>query len=80
MGTILAAKHLDRRIRQEYPVIDSIDRFPSSRTLYAPTVKPMSEADSMINNLKQDYYGIMFNVLLKEGFVRDLDDFVDWVG
>ena len=31
----------------------------------------------VISNLKQDFYGIMFDILFKEGLVHELKDFVE---
>lgn len=75
----IVADLLDKRIRQEYPVIEKINQLPSPRIQSAIKNNPPAVADPMISNLNQDRYGIMFDVLFKKGLVHDLEDFVDRV-
>lgn len=74
-----AAALLDKRIFQEYPVIERINQLPSPRIQSAIKNDPSAAVDPIISNLNQDRYGIMFDVLFKEGLVHELADFVDRV-
>ena len=75
----IAADLLDKRILQEYPVIERINQLPSSRIQSSIKSAPPAVLDPIISNLNQDRYGIMFDVLFKEGLVHELEDFVDRV-
>lgn len=75
----VAADLLDQRIRREHPIIEKINRLSSSKASYAPKSNPISVIDPVISNLIQDCYGIFSDLLLKEGLVHELDDFVDRV-
>lgn len=73
----VVADSLDKRIFREYLVIKKINQLPLSR-IKSPTMNnSLAVVDPIISNLNQDRYGIMFDVLLKEGFVHELEDFVD---
>jgi len=73
----VAADLLDKRILQEYPVIERINQLPSSRVQCAIKNDSATAVDPIISNLNQDRYGIMFDVLFKEGLVHELEDFID---
>ncbi len=75
----IAADSLDKRIFQEYPVIERINQLPSLRIQSTIKNDPPAVVDTIISNLNQDRYGIMFDVLFKEGLVHELEDFVDRV-
>lgn len=75
----IATDLLDKRILQEYPVIERINQLPSSSIQSTIKNDSPTVVDSIISNLNQDRYGIMFDVLFKEGLVRELEDFVDRV-
>lgn len=70
---------LDKRILQEYPVIERINQLPSPKIQSAIKNNPPAVVDPIISNLNQDRYGILFDVLFKEGLVHELEDFVDRV-
>lgn len=76
---VITAQQLDDRLVREYPIIENF------KNLLPPTVSCISKnnsfstIDPVISNLNQDRYCIMFEVLLKEGIVQKLDDFVDRV-
>lgn len=73
----IAADLLDKRILQEYPVINRINQLTSPRIQSAIRNDPPAIVDPIMSNLNQDRYGIMFDVLFKEGLVHELEDFVD---
>lgn len=75
----IVADLLDKRILQEYPVIERINQLPSPRIQSAIKNDPSAVVDPIMSNLNQDRYGIMFDVLFKEGLVHELEDFVDRV-
>ena len=74
----ISAKELDRRLRQEYPVIDSINDLSEAA---ADTRSEVSSSyiDPDISRLKQDYCGIQLDVLLKDRIIKKLEEFVDHV-
>ena len=71
------AEQLDERIRREYPIIDKFDRLPSPQV--ARSNNTSSIGDPLMIRLNQDQYGIQFEILLKEKFVHDLEDFIDHI-
>ena len=73
----MIAHQLDQRIVCEYPIIKRIDTFPPLQTSYSSTSNSASFIDPIISKLNQDRYGIMFDILLKEGYVLKLEDFID---
>jgi len=75
----VTAHELDNRIRQEYPIIKSISHLPPTTASWIPKANPTPAIDPVISNLWQDRFGIMFTILLKEGYVHKLEDFVDRV-
>lgn len=75
----VTAIQLDKRIFREYPIIENISHLSPSKAACIPRTNPASAIDPVISNLIQDRYGIMFDVLFKEGYVHKLEDFVDRV-
>ena len=74
----ISAKKLDKRLREDYPVIDSINNLSGSTT--STQSEPNSPSiDPDISRLIQDYWGIQLDVLLKDCVVKKLEDFVDYV-
>ena len=65
---------LDERIRREYNIIQDIDKLSSQRQ--SSTLIADIYSDPYIDNLNEDQYGIFYDVLLKEGLVHTLEDFV----
>ena len=72
-----AAKKLDKRLREDYPVIDSINNL-SGPTTSARSDSDLPSIDSDISRLNQDYWGIQLDVLLKDCIVKTLEDFVEY--
>ncbi len=75
----ITADQLDKRVFREYPIIENISHLSPSKAVCIPRTNPASAIDPVISNLIQDRYGIMFDVLFKEGYVHKLEDFVDRV-
>lgn len=75
----IAADLLDKRIRQEYPAIEKINQLSLSKSQRSSKNDLPAVVDPIMSNLNQDRYGIMFDVLFKEGLVHELEDFVDRV-
>ena len=71
------ARQLDERLRKEYKSINKINELPSPHRNQAEQSRQTTVTDSVISGLKQDYYGILFEVLVKEGLVQELKDFID---
>lgn len=70
-----SAKALDKRLREDYPVIDSIDALPAS-AIGKRSGSGSLQMDPIVNRLLQDYWGIQIDVLLKDGIVKEIKDFV----
>lgn len=73
------ADQLDRRIRRDYPIIESFNYLLPTTAAWIPKINPISATDPVICNLEQDRYGIMFVALFKEGIVHELKEFVERV-
>lgn len=73
------AAELDTRIRREYSCIEEIDKLSPTQTSHVVKHEQKPVVDPLMNRLDEDRYGIMFTVLLKEGIVRGLEDFVKMV-
>ena len=74
----ISAKKLDKRLREDYPVIDSINNL-SGFTTSTQSESNLPSIDPDISRLIQDYWGIQLDVLLKDCVVKKLEDFVDYV-
>lgn len=74
-----AADQLDKRIRRDYPIIERINYLSPTTVSWIPKANPTPTIDPVISNLWQDRFGIMFTILLKEGYVHKLEDFVERV-
>lgn len=74
-----AATELDERLRREYrKTIDKIDSIPSPGAFIS--MRNVSEVnDPLIERLKVDRFGILYDVLQKEGIVRALEEFIEYV-
>lgn len=72
------AEELDERIRREYRIIAKIDQLsvPNDSITKADF---STSIDPLISKLNVDRYGIQFDVLLKDGIVKELEDFVERV-
>lgn len=75
----VTADKLDNQIRQEYPIIKSISHLPPTTASWIPKANPTPAIDPVISNLWQDRFGIMYDVLFKEGYIHELEDFVERV-
>lgn len=73
------ANQLDKRLLREYPIIESISHLSPTTASWMPRANPTPAIDPVIGNLRLDRFGIMFTILLKEGYVHKLEDFVDRV-
>ena len=74
-----AADQLDKRIRRDYPIIERINHLSPTTVSWIPKANPAPAIDPVISNLWQDCFGIMYDVLFKEGYVHELEDFVERV-
>jgi len=74
---LATANQLDNQIRQEYPIICRLNSLSPTTVSRALKSNPTPEIAPVINNLKQDRFGILFTILFKEGYVHKLEDFVD---
>lgn len=73
------ASELDERLRREYrEAINKIDSIPSPGAFIS--MRNVSEVDDpLIERLKVDRYGILYDFLQKEGIVHTLEEFIEYV-
>ena len=76
------AIELDNRLRREYPDIAQLQNIKPSENRnnfsgYGSFYEPPSASDPLINNLANDYFGIIFSVLKKEKIIETIEEFVD---
>ena len=76
------AMELDNRLRREYPYIAQLQNIKLSVSRnnysgYGSFYEPPSATDPLINNLANDYFGIIFSVLKKEKVIKTIEEFVD---
>ena len=76
-GDVITARKLDAQLREKYPIIDEMldlaNRMP-------PTLQTGSSSHTQlpqeVNNLQQDYYGIICHIALKKGIVQSIKQFI----
>lgn len=73
----VAAEQLDKRLFKEYPVIKKINQLSSPKISSGLKSHLLYVVSSIISILNLNRYGIIFDVLFKEGFVHELESFVD---
>ena len=74
-----AAIELDERLRREhYKTINKIDSIPSPNAFMSRR-KALVVNDPLIDRLKVDRCGILYDVLQKEGIVHMLEEFIEYV-
>ena len=67
---------LDCAIRNDYPEVDELKRFPSRQKPQQQTANSVEYPDA-INNLVIDAFGIMVSVLKKKGIISAVKDALD---
>lgn len=76
------ARELTGVLREKYPTINQMlniaNKFPQPQSSYFTPVS-VSETEEY-ENLRQDYYGILCNTLLKKELIRTIDQFIERVG
>lgn len=73
------AAELDERLRREYrEAINKIDSIPSPN-VFISRRKVLEMNDSLIERLQVDRFGILYDVLQKEGIVHALEEFIEYV-
>jgi hypothetical protein len=76
-GDLGAANWLDHELRQKYPCIDAMIRVANAIPVSSPpTAKTYSPDEAVVENLRQDYYGILFDTAIKKGFVHSVEEFI----
>ena len=73
------AASIDIRIRQEHKItINNIDAISVPNT-FMPNKRILTTNDPLINRLFIDKYGILYDVIKKEGVVHKLEEFIEHV-
>ena len=74
-----AAAELDERLRREHrETINKIDSVPSPSAFMSRGQVPVVN-DPLIDRLKVDRFGILYDILQKEGLVHVLEEFIEHV-
>jgi hypothetical protein len=75
------AEQLDYELRRKYPSIDNMLAFARKMALQSPRVRPLTitKCDEVIENLTQDYYGILCDTAIKKELIPSMKEFIDFV-
>ena len=76
-----AAKQLDKRINSDYPEINEMHNIASNMANPVSMFqdKIFSEYDAILKDLNNDLYGILASVLLKNGKISCIKEFIESV-
>lgn len=80
-GGVFAADQLDRELRQKYPTIDVMLNIANSMRTN-PLLPPQSGQnrtmeETAIDNLQQDYCGILCDAAVKKGVKQSIEDCIE---
>jgi hypothetical protein len=76
-GDLGTANWLDHELRKKYPCIDAMIRIANAIPVSSPRItKTYSPDEAVIENLRQDYYGILCDTAIKKGFVHSAEEFI----
>lgn len=76
-GDWLTANQLDQELRKKHPSIDAMIHIASAVPSAAPRInKVHSNCDVVIDNLTQDYYGILYGTAIKKGLIHSAKEFI----
>ena len=79
-GDWRAADQLNYELRQKYPCIDAMNEVASSIPVEAPqTTKQYSIDEAVIENLTNDFYGILCDTAIKKGLIHSAKEFIQSV-
>jgi hypothetical protein len=71
------AFQLDHELRQKYPCIDAMLETASSISIPSPRItRTYSPNEAAIENLRQDYYGILCGTAIKKEFIHSIEEFI----
>ena len=76
---LFEAKKLDDELRRRYPIIEKMLEIANHCSIV--TVSPQSNTQDLPEyaNLKQDYFGILCDVLLKKEITTSIEQFIERV-
>ena len=69
------AEALDRRIREDYPLIKNLENPPSNDSMMQSNATS-TDLPTELSYLITDKFGILYTVLLKKGIVSTVKDFL----
>jgi hypothetical protein len=76
-GNCGVAIQLDHELRQKYPCIDTMLEIASSISIQSSRItRTYSPNEIIIENLWQDYYGILCSTAIKKGFIHSTEEFI----
>lgn len=80
-GGVFAADQLDRELRQKYPTIDVMlniaNAMCSNSLLPQQSGRNRTMEEAAIDNLQQDYCGILCDVAVKKGVKQSIEDCIE---
>lgn len=76
-GDVVTAQRLDAELREKYPIIDKmLDIAKSMPSALQTGSSNHAQLPQEVNNLQQDYYGIICHIALKKGMVQSVKQFI----
>ncbi len=78
--TLEAARQLDEELRKRYPIdfmLDIASKMPKCNT--GVNGAKRNDVPWEMDALRQDFYGILANVLVKKGIIKSIEYFIDHV-
>lgn len=81
-NTLQRAQELDVEMRQKHPMIKKMLRIANSMPRIVNTSTAPAVANAQIDEveaLRQDYFGILYEVLVKKGLISSAEQFIERV-
>ena len=79
MEVILSAQELDGKMQRKYPIIGKLLNAGNklANAFNMPPHQHLTEAERLIEYLRQDMYGILCHALIKEKVIEKVEQFID---
>lgn len=77
-GDLCTADQLNQELRKKYPSIDAMNKAADSMpVLFPQPTKQYTIYEAVIENLKNDYYGILCGTAIKKGVIHSAKEFIE---
>lgn len=67
---------IDNTVRNKYPTINAMLRFANSKLPESSEPDLRTQWKILLDNLQQDYYGIILDTGIKKGLKKEIKDFI----